>query len=160
MSAPTYSYNHVYSVIIDVLAYNTAKRTFRTYKYHTFIEPDGSISFDDHVNESWGGDPERGLLCGVADRDEKEEELAADIADNFLGKILEMAKSRLPKNETEEAVVLTASSLRFHLAAELFGYDFEEEVIVEREGIRFQIRATLEIYIDKELEGGEEKFPN
>ena len=159
MSAPTYSYNHVYSVIIDVLAYNTAKRTFRTYKYHTFIEPDGSISFDDHVNESWGGDPDGAILNGYTDGDEKEEGLAADIADNFLGKILEMAKSRLPKNETEEAVVLTASSLRFHLAAELFGYDYED-VIVEREGIRFQIRATLEIYIDKELEGGEEKFPN
>ena len=81
-------------------------------------------------------------------------EIVYDVADLFRDKVLAEAIKYLPKNPTEESILLAASGLAEGVHAPTLVYNLFEgnpvgNITIERDGIRFLIKARLELRIDQ-----------
>ena len=153
-------YWHVYEAIVEIHAYNTNKKSFSVYKCLMMLETNGDVVLDEsnpnclYTAYDWGYLPNDDLIRDDYKYDAKETEIAYDVADLFRDKVLTEAIKYLPKNPTEESILLAASGLADGVFAPALVYDLFEgnpvgDIIIERDGIRFLIKARLKLWIDQ-----------
>lgn len=165
-------YCHVYEVIVEIHAYNSNKKSFNVYTCLMMLETNGDVVSGEsnpnclYTEYDWGYLPNDDLIGDDYKYDEKETEIVYDVADLFRDKILTEAIKYLPKNPTEESILLAASGLASGTSAPALVYNlFEDDpvgnVIIERDGIRFLIKARLKLWIDQSTTGPDHcGYPN